>query len=407
VRKSTLRDLTVIRGSSASPALRTTPKDVRAAIAPHSTTTDTGDWDSGLYEKRLPNERAVLRQCYAWVDPDGDPDAKSSYKFPHHVVDETGDVSAASTVACSAGIGVLNGSRGGADIPDADRQGVYNHLARHLRDAEMEPPELNSRTASYPDVDDPDSEDWPTMVVRFSTFGDWYEVDSFWEGLFLERIAQGAFTKTIAERGKSVKVMFNHGMDWQIDQKVLGVPSVLEERDDAPYAEVPLLDTSYNRDLLPGIAHGAYGSSFMFHVLGESWNMEPPASEHNSVGIPERTITEVRLLEFGPVTWPANPNATTGIRSGTDWYVNRLRSRNDDLYAALSKRFDDFRAERGFRTSLDARTVNDEAANISTNAPDSVDEHHAGLSEHARGRLLACPFLTEMTDHGNTSGATR
>ena len=42
------------------------------------------------------------------------------------------------------GIGVLNGGRGGTTIPDADRQGVWNHLAKHLRDADLTPPELKS-----------------------------------------------------------------------------------------------------------------------------------------------------------------------------------------------------------------------------------------------------------------------
>ncbi|MDQ3679485.1 MAG: hypothetical protein M3378_02870 [Actinomycetota bacterium] len=39
-----------------------------------------------------------------------------------------------------AGIAVLNGGRGGADIPAKDRKGI--HLARHMADAGEEPPEL-------------------------------------------------------------------------------------------------------------------------------------------------------------------------------------------------------------------------------------------------------------------------
>jgi len=37
--------------------------------------------------------------------------------------------------ASRTGIAVLNGGRGGADIPASDRKGVYDHLARHMRDA--------------------------------------------------------------------------------------------------------------------------------------------------------------------------------------------------------------------------------------------------------------------------------
>jgi hypothetical protein len=118
---------------------------VAGAIARHTTPTDDGTWDGGDNETNLPTEEgdaSDYRQCYAWVDPDGDPDTKAAYKFPHHMVSSDGSVGAASTVACSAGIGVLNGGRGGADIPDADVQGIYAHLAGHLTDADMTPPEL-------------------------------------------------------------------------------------------------------------------------------------------------------------------------------------------------------------------------------------------------------------------------
>jgi hypothetical protein len=81
---------------------------------------------------------------YAWVDPEGERENKSSYKFPHHEVDSDGMPGAANTRACIAAIAVLNGARGGADIPDDDRKGVWDHVAKHLRDAGEEPPELKS-----------------------------------------------------------------------------------------------------------------------------------------------------------------------------------------------------------------------------------------------------------------------
>ena len=51
------------------------------------------------------------------------------------------------------------------------------------------------------------------------------------------------------------------------------------------YYQVPLLDTSYNRDLLPGLAAGGYGSSFMFRVIQDAWNDEPGVSDHNPKGM--------------------------------------------------------------------------------------------------------------------------
>jgi len=120
--------------------------ELRKAIPSHSTDTSDAAWDGPANEARLDNDAgaSTYRRAYAWVDPAKDADTKSAYKFIHHFVDEDGTVGAASTRACINGIAVLNGARGGTTIPDADRQGVYDHLARHLRDAGLEPPELKS-----------------------------------------------------------------------------------------------------------------------------------------------------------------------------------------------------------------------------------------------------------------------
>jgi phage head maturation protease len=45
------------------------------------------------------------------------------------------------------------------------------------------------------------------------------------------------------------------------------------------------------------------------------------ASSYNPTGLPERTITEAKVMEFGPVTFPAYEGATAGVRSLTDWYL--------------------------------------------------------------------------------------
>jgi hypothetical protein len=120
-------------------------------IRPSSTATSGGPWGDEVVESRIPNDagESTLKQMYAWVDPDGDPDKKSSYKFPHHKTSADGTVGAANLAACSGKIGELNGAHGNyPDIPDADFQGVWDHLAKHLRDAGREPPELKSRSAN-------------------------------------------------------------------------------------------------------------------------------------------------------------------------------------------------------------------------------------------------------------------
>ena len=218
------------------------------------------------------------------------------------------------------------------------------------------------------------------MEVRFSAFGEWYEIDSLWEGNFLERTDRGAFTKTIEESGAQVKVLFNHGFDPQIGQKVLGVPESLTEEKDSPVGMVRLFDTSYNRDLLPGLKSGAYGSSFRMRVIRDEWNESPGVSEHNPKGIPERTIKEVRLFEFGPVTFPANPSSTAAVRSMTDAYVEGMRSRDPLWVDELTRSRDAL----NFRTSPD-RTAGDAAENPPT-AP--AASHPGGMSAGERRQRI-------------------
>lgn len=162
---------------------------------------------------------------------------------------------------------------------------------------------------------------------HFSAFNNWYRVNSMWEGDFLERTAPGFAAKTIAEDRDHMRVLFDHGFD-SIGNKVLGPIQDLREDDTGPYYEVPLFDTSYNRDLLPGLKAGVYGASFRMRVEEDSWDDEPDPSDYNPKGLPERTITRAKVMEFGPVTFPANPEASASVRSATDEFYERLREKD-------------------------------------------------------------------------------
>ena len=89
-----------------------------------------------------------------------------------------------------------------------------------------------------------------TTLTGYAALFDTPTVINSWEGHFEERIMPGAFTKTLAERGDKIKVLFNHGFDPTIGDKPLGKPSVMREDSKGLYVEVPLDDTSYNRDLI-------------------------------------------------------------------------------------------------------------------------------------------------------------
>lgn len=132
------------------------PDEKKGALASHSTATTDAAWDGPANEARARSgeDEVYYRKIFAWMDPEGDPTVKTSYKFVHHQVSEDGTPGAANVRGCQTGIGVLNGGRGGTTIPDGDRQGVWNHLARHLRDAEVEPPELKAQAIDLQELHD-------------------------------------------------------------------------------------------------------------------------------------------------------------------------------------------------------------------------------------------------------------
>jgi HK97 family phage prohead protease len=230
----------------------------------------------------------------------------------------------------------------------------------------------------------------PTMELRFSAFGTWYEIDSFWEGRFLERTEKGAFAKTIKENRDRMRVLFDHGFDPQIGNKVLGPIEDLREEDDSPVGIVPLFDTSYNRDLQPGLEAGVYGSSMRMRVIKEEWNDEPGKSDHNPEGLPERTIKEIRLAEFGPVTFPANPDSTAGVRSLTDTFYEQLRARDPHMVDEVA------RSARHLRTAPPSEPVVDHSAADAaarTTQPEPAAGHSAGNLTPAQRRERLHPSL--------------
>jgi HK97 family phage prohead protease len=168
------------------------------------------------------------------------------------------------------------------------------------------------------------------MFGHFAVFNEWTRIDSWFEGEFMERIAPGAFAKTFAENRDAMRVTFNHGEDPALGDKVLGNIAELSEDDVGAYYEVPLFP-SVDPLLREGLAAGAYGASFRFRVMKEELVNEPKPSAANQLGLPERTIKEAQVMEFGPVTFPAYQAATAGVRSLTDEVLLERLTHGDGL----------------------------------------------------------------------------
>ncbi len=167
----------------------------------------------------------------------------------------------------------------------------------------------------------------PVLHGHFARFDEWTEIDSMREGNFMERIAPGAFAKTLSE-SDGIKVTFQHGHDPSLGDQALGSIRSMKEDDIGAAYEVELFD-GVPPLLMSGLRAGEYGSSFRFRVVKEDFNREPDKTDSNPEGIPERTIKEAQVYEFGPVTYPAYAGATAQVRSLTDEYQEVKEAKRD------------------------------------------------------------------------------
>lgn len=280
-------------------------------IKVHHLDTSDESWDGPGNEAglRIGESESYSLQAYAWQDPEGDPETKDAYKFIHHFVDGDGEIGAASVRACITGIAVLNGARGGADIPDEDRQGVWEHLAAHLEDAEIEPPELRARP-----INGPERRSFPLQELRVASEGGQRKITGYaaifnvlsvplWG--FRERILNGAFKKTLLEG--DIRSVWNHDSSYVLGRTKVDTLHLWEDKHGLGFEAFPP-DTQWARDFMVSIERGDVDQmSFSFNAIQEEWAME----EKELV----RELVEVHLHEISPVTFPAYPQTVAQLRS--------------------------------------------------------------------------------------------
>ena len=143
---------------------------------------DSEDWDGSAAKDRLAKwassdgsgdkdkiDWAKYRKGFAWYDSDN-AENFVSYKFPHH--DVKNDKLTLVWGGVKAAMGALLGARGGSSIPAGDRKAVYDHLAKHYKEFDKEPPEYHSEgqlpieaSAGSAAAGDPRTKDGSTIAV--------------------------------------------------------------------------------------------------------------------------------------------------------------------------------------------------------------------------------------------------
>jgi len=123
---------------------------------------------------------------------------------------------------------------------------------------------------------------------------------------FIERIAPGAATKALKK--SDVRGLKNH--DASLIFARTGVNLTLTEDKDGVRMEATPVDTFNFRETAKEVDLGLLdGQSFAFNILADEW-------KDLDKDKPKRTITEFEMIyDVGPVTYPAYPDTTVGLRT--------------------------------------------------------------------------------------------
>lgn len=100
-----------------------------AHIPSHSTPVSDGAFSVRVAVEAAPEDQLILRYMHAWVDPEGDPAAIASYRFPHH----EGRIGAPASLSA---VRVALTQLADSDLPEEQRAEAEAHLRRHLTDAD-------------------------------------------------------------------------------------------------------------------------------------------------------------------------------------------------------------------------------------------------------------------------------
>ena len=137
-------------------------------------------------------------------------------------------------------------------------------------------------------------------------------------GMFREEIAPGAFRNTL---GDDIRSLWNHNTDLPLARTTNGTLRLAEDETGLAIA-ADLPETSWGRDALISIGRrDVTQMSFAFDVIEDDWR-------EDDLGQLIRRLLNVKLYEVSPVTFPAYPTTTVGLRSipsrAPKWVTERM-----------------------------------------------------------------------------------
>lgn len=123
-------------------------------------------------------------------------------------------------------------------------------------------------------------------------------------GGFVEVVKPTAFNKTIREA--DVRALWNHDPQYVLGRSGAGTLELSIDNSGLYYRSL-LPNTSYAKDLAELLERrDVRESSFTFFKVQDDWGYAPDGSA-------QRSLIEVGLIDVAPVTFPAYPDATSGV----------------------------------------------------------------------------------------------
>ena len=151
-------------------------------------------------------------------------------------------------------------------------------------------------------------------------------------GGFIEMVKPGAGLRSVSE--DDIFATYNHNDDYVLGRKSAGTMTLDMSNEGIRY-KVSLPETTFANDLKVSIGRkDVKGSSFRFIVTEDNWGTMD--------GKEYREIIDFKLFEMGPVTNPAYPQTTAGVRSA----LYKLGIDYESLYRAILKSQTDNQEER-------------------------------------------------------------
>ncbi len=192
-------------------------------------------------------------------------------------------------------------------------------------------PRFLERSVSFEVVrakDDDEAGDGRSFEGYAAVFDSVTRIDS-WEGTFDEKIAKGAFRKSIRER--TPVLQFDHGRHPMVGSIPIGAIRKLNEDNQGLFVAARLSSNWLVEPVREAIANESInGMSFRFEVVKQDWHYkgkrvtDPDELMRLLYGRREegeeneplvRTLREVKVPELGPVVFPAYPDTTASVRS--------------------------------------------------------------------------------------------